>query len=112
MTIGIDATYSLGDQLSGVGIYSRNLLSGLAEAHPDTRFDLYYRPHRFLRSRRELLAPNAHRRLLAGPFFQGADVFHGLNQRLPDARLRRTAATFHDLFVLSGEYSTREFRAR
>ena len=112
MTIGIDATYSLGDQLSGVGIYSRNLLSGLAEAHPDTRFDLFYRPHRLLRSWREPLAPNAHRRVLAGPFFHGGDVFHGLNQRLPAARLRRAAATFHDLFVLSGEYSTPEFRAR
>lgn len=112
MTIGLDATYSLGDQLSGVGIYSRNLLSGLAEAHPETRFELYYRPHRFLRSWREPLARHVHRRLLAGPFFYGPDLFHGLNQRLPEARMRRAVATFHDLFVLSGEYSTPEFRAR
>ena len=112
MTIGLDATYSLGDQLSGVGIYSRNLLSGLAEAHPETCFDLYYRPHRFLRSWREPLPRNARRRLLAGPLFYGLDVFHGLNQRLPDRRMRRAVATFHDLFVLSGEYSTPEFRAR
>ena len=39
-------------------------------------------------------------------------LFHGLNQRLPQRRFRRQAATFHDLFVLSGEYSTPEFRAR
>lgn len=112
MTIGLDATYSVGDQLSGVGIYSRNLLSGLADAHPETRFDLYYRPHRFVRSWGEPRKGNARRRLLAGPFFRQPDVFHGLNQRLPEARMRRAVATFHDLFVLSGEYSTPEFRSR
>ena len=42
----------------------------------------------------------------------GADVFHGLNQRLPTRRLRRTVTTFHDLFVLTGDYSTPEFRRR
>jgi len=110
--IGLDATYSLGDELSGVGIYSRALLSGLAEAHPETHFDFYYRPHRYLRSWSEALPSNAQRRLLGGPFAPGADLFHGLNQRLPAARLRRAVATFHDLFVLSGDYSTPEFRAR
>ncbi len=39
-------------------------------------------------------------------------LFHGLNQRLPRARLPRAVATFHDLFVMTGEYSTPEFRAR
>ena len=39
------------------------------------------------------------------------DLFHGLNQRL-DRRYRRAVATFHDLFVLTGEYSTPEFRER
>jgi hypothetical protein len=29
-----------------------------------------------------------------------------------DARARRTVTTFHDLFVITGEYSTPEFRAR
>jgi glycosyltransferase involved in cell wall biosynthesis len=41
-----------------------------------------------------------------------ADVFHGLNQRLPHARMRCAVTTFHDLFVLTGEYSTPEFRRR
>jgi glycosyltransferase involved in cell wall biosynthesis len=31
---------------------------------------------------------------------------------LPHARLRRAVTTFHDLFVLTGEYSTPEFRRR
>jgi glycosyltransferase involved in cell wall biosynthesis len=41
-----------------------------------------------------------------------APLFHGLNQRLPELRFRRQIATFHDLFVLSGDYSTPEFRER
>ncbi|NDJ12690.1 MAG: glycosyltransferase family 1 protein, partial [Acidobacteriia bacterium] len=43
---------------------------------------------------------------------RGAALFHGLNQRLPRRRFRKQIATFHDLFVFSGEYSTPEFRAR
>ncbi len=113
MTIALDATYSVGDGLSGVGVYSRALLFGLAQAHPQTRFAFCYRPHRFLRAWTEALPHNAHRSLLAGPLLpHRAALFHGLNQRLPKQRLRRTVATFHDLFVLTGEYSTPEFRAR
>jgi glycosyltransferase involved in cell wall biosynthesis len=41
-----------------------------------------------------------------------ADLFHGLNQRLGVARHRRAVTTFHDLFVISGDYSTPEFRER
>ena len=113
MKIALDATYSIGDELSGVGVYSRALLFGLADAHPEVRFDFCYRPHRFFRARSEVLPRNARRRLLGGPFGgRTADLFHGLNQRLPRGRLPRAAATFHDLFVLSGEYSTPEFRTR
>jgi glycosyltransferase involved in cell wall biosynthesis len=76
-------------------------------------FDFWYRPHRFLRSRLEALPGNARRRLLAGPLGpRGEGVFHGLNQRLPNILPRRSVATFHDLFVLTGEYSTAEFRER
>ncbi len=113
MTIALDATYSLGDALSGVGLYSREILLGLAAAHPETRFDFYYRPHRFLRARSDPLPGNVRRRLLAGPLGpRRAALFHGLNQRLPEVTARRSVATFHDLFVLTGEYSTPEFRER
>ena len=113
MTIALDATYSIGDEISGVGVYSRALLSGLAADHADIRFDYCYRAHRYLRAWSESLPRNAHRRLLAGPFGpRSPELFHGLNQRLPAVRMRRAVATFHDLFVLSGEYSTPEFRAR
>jgi glycosyltransferase involved in cell wall biosynthesis len=43
---------------------------------------------------------------------RSAGIFHGLNQRLPKRRFRKQVATFHDLFVLTGDYSTPEFRKR
>jgi glycosyltransferase involved in cell wall biosynthesis len=112
-TIALDATYSLGEVLSGVGLYSHEILHGLSGQHPEARFDFCYRPHRYLRARRLSLPPNARRRLLLEPLLpRGAALFHGLNQRLPRLPLRRAIATFHDLFVMTGEYSTPEFRAR
>jgi glycosyltransferase involved in cell wall biosynthesis len=86
------------------------MLFGLARAHPGEQFLFCYRPHRFLRSLREELPGNASRRLLRG-VPAGVDLFHSLNQRL-DGRARRTIATFHDLFVMTGDYSTPEFRQR
>ena len=113
MRIALDATYSVGDELSGVGLYSREMLNGLAAARPAVGFDFYYRPHRYWRSRAERLPVNARRRLLIEPLGpRSADLVHGLNQRLPRMPLRRAVTTFHDLFVLTGEYSTPEFRAR
>ena len=113
MNIALDSTYSVGADLSGVGVYSREMLDGLSRAHPGDRFAFCYRPHRFLRSLGERLPANAGRFLLGetrAP--RWADVFHGLNQRLPHARMRCAVTTFHDLFVLTGEYSTPEFRRR
>jgi glycosyltransferase involved in cell wall biosynthesis len=111
--IALDATYSVGGELSGVGLYSREMLRGLTASHPEARFDFCYRPHRYLRSRAAPLPANARRRLLAEPFGpRAADLFHGLNQRLPRIPMRRAITTFHDLFVLTGEYSSEEFRAR
>jgi glycosyltransferase involved in cell wall biosynthesis len=89
------------------------MLFGLAAAHPEVRFRFCYRPHRYFRSWRETLPPNARRRLLAEPLgARGAQLFHGLNQRLPATGLPRSVATFHDLFVMTSEYSTPDFRAR
>jgi glycosyltransferase involved in cell wall biosynthesis len=109
VTIALDATYSLGKHLSGVGVYSREILFGLAAAHPQQKFLFSYRTHRLLKSFRDSLPQNASRRLLQGA--PSADIFHALNQRV-DARARRTVSTFHDLFVMTGDYSSPEFRAR
>jgi glycosyltransferase involved in cell wall biosynthesis len=109
VTIGLDATYSLGKNLSGVGAYSREILFGVAKAHPDHQFLFCYRPHRFFRSFQDALPPNASRRLLRGK--PSAEIFHALNQRV-DHKAKRTVSTFHDLFVMTGDYSSPEFRAR
>jgi glycosyltransferase involved in cell wall biosynthesis len=107
--IALDATYSLDRNPSGVGVYSREVLFGLARSHPQDRFLFCYRPHRWWRSWRDRLPRNAARRVLRGA--PQADLFHALNQRV-DAPARRTVTTFHDLFVITGEYSTAEFRER
>lgn len=112
MNIALDATYSLGRNLSGVGVYCRRLMWGMSGAQGESRFRFCYRPHRFLRSFGERLPPNASRGLLTAFLRPGGDVFHALNQRAPAARVKRLVVTFHDLFVMTGEYSTAEFRAR
>jgi len=113
LKIALDATYSVGEHLSGVGVYSRELLHGLAATHPDDRFAFCYRPHRYFRSFADPLPSNASRSLLYEPLFPlSRDFFHGLNQRLPRIRFRKTVATFHDLFVLTGNYSAPEFQRR
>jgi glycosyltransferase involved in cell wall biosynthesis len=112
LNIALDATYSLGPKRSGIGVYSREILVGLARAHPEARFLYCYRPHRFLRSFSDRLPSNVRRRLLRENRAPDADLFHGLNQRLGTARYSRSVTTFHDLFVISGDYSTLEFRER
>ena len=113
MKIALDATYSVGENLSGVGVYSRELLRALTAAHPEQRFAFCYRPHRYWRALGAALPANAHKALLyEGLFPFTRDLFHGLNQRLPAIRFRRTVTTFHDLFVLTGDYSTSDFRRR
>jgi len=109
----LDATYSVGSSLSGVGVYSREILSALAGLRPGDTFLHCYRPHRLWRGLREPRPPN----VVAAPLFEAwepfrCDLFHGLNQRLPRHRFRRSVCTFHDLFVMTSEYSTPEFRVR
>ncbi|MCS6951843.1 MAG: glycosyltransferase family 1 protein [Bryobacterales bacterium] len=112
MRIALDATYSVGDRPTGVGVYCREILRALAAAHPEVSFLYCYRPHRFLASLGAAVPANGRRRIFWETWTPAAALFHGLNQRLPRARLRRAVATFHDLFVLTGDYATPEFRAR
>ncbi len=106
----------MGRDLSGVGVYSREILKALAEQRPDVAWDWLYRPHRFLKS-----GPGASPGVMGGvtrglllehALFRRARLFHGLNQRLPRTRFPFQIATFHDLFVMTAGYSTPEFRAR
>ena len=108
MRIALDSSYSVDPQPSGIGVYSAEILNGLASAYPRDEFLRCYRPGKYWK------APRAsHKRLLLSSFptFR-ADVFHALNQRLDRRPAKRVVCTFHDLFVLTAEYSTPEFRAR
>lgn len=112
MQIALDATYSVDRQPSGIAIYSRELLSGLSENYPQDEFLFCYRPKQWLRTSRPSIQ-NVRKRLLQPPLptFR-AQLFHALNQRVDRRPAKRVVATFHDLFVMTGEYSTREFRSR
>ena len=112
MRIALDATYSTGTELTGVGVYSREILHGLALHHREARYSFCYRSHKFLKSFSSRLPSGASRRPFTESWLPPHDLFHGLNQRVPDARTRRCVTTFHDLFVLTGDYSTPDFRAR
>ena len=85
----------------------------MAARHPQEQFLFCYRTQRLVRSLGHPLPRNGRRALLRSggiaPWRCG--IFHALNQRV-DSIFAPTVATFHDLFVMSGEYSTPEFRAR
>lgn len=65
-----------------------------------------------MRALRATLPPGVERRLLLDAFAPQVDLFHGLNQRLPKRKRGRHVVTFHDLFSMTEEFSTPEFRAR
>lgn len=112
MRIALDATYSIDPHPSGIAIYSRELVSGLAQAFPNEEFLHCYRPKQFRRADASRFQ-NLRRRLLLPPLptFR-ADLFHALNQRLEGRPAKKVISTFHDLFVITGEYSSPEFRRR
>ncbi len=112
MRIALDATYTVGHNLTGIGVYSNRLMTGLSLAHPDDRFLFCYRPKQFLKSKKPVQR-NAGRRILQPPLpVFDANLFHALNQRVDRRPTRRVVSTFHDLFVMTAEYSSKEFRAR
>ncbi|MGI8960743.1 MAG: glycosyltransferase family 4 protein [Bryobacteraceae bacterium] len=112
MRIALDATYSVDPRPSGIAVYSRELLSGLASTYTQDEFLFCYRPKQWRRASLATL-PNAQRRLWQPPLFTfTADLFHALNQRVDRRPARKIVSTFHDLFVMTGEYSSPEFRMR
>ena len=110
MRIAIDATYSIDPVPSGIAVYSRELLRGLALQHPeDTLIECF----RFKQWKQRQSAANSTARILQWPLPIGkADLFHALNQRVDWRPAPKVVSTFHDLFVMTAEYSTPEFRRR
>ncbi len=112
MRIALDATYSVDPQPTGIAIYSREILDGLAGAHPDDEFLHCYRPKQWMRAPR-IATANVRRRILQPPLRNfRADVFHALNQRVDFRPASKVVSTFHDLFVMTSDYSSPEFRKR
>lgn len=112
MRIALDASYAVDRHPSGIAVYSREMLAGLTAAHSEDHFLFCYRPKQF-RHAPAPARPNIHRRVLLPPLATfKADIFHALNQRVDKRPARKVASTFHDLFVLTEEYSSPEFRAR
>jgi glycosyltransferase involved in cell wall biosynthesis len=110
--IALDATYSVDPYPSGIAVYSREILSGLASAYPEDKFLHCYRAKQW-RSIPRPAFPNVKRRLLLPPIRTfNSQIFHALNQRMDTRPARRVISTFHDLFVMTGEYSSAAFRAR
>jgi glycosyltransferase involved in cell wall biosynthesis len=110
--IALDATYSVDSQPSGIAVYSRELLQGLAAAHPGDDF-LHCLRAKQLNQSKPPSQSNVRRRLLlpGWPTFR-AELFHALNQRVDRRPAKKVISTFHDLFVITGNYSTPEFQTR
>jgi len=110
--IALDATYSVDPHPTGIGVYSNELLLGLARQYPRDVFLHCYRPKQFIRAA-GARAPNVRRRLLQPPLpLFGVELFHALNQRVDRRPAGKVVSTFHDLFVMTEEYSSPEFRER
>jgi len=114
--VALDATYLVDPHPSGIAVYSRELLDGLAGTKPNDRFLHLYRSKQFRRSAPPAF-PNVKNRLLISPLppsfpWNRPHLFHALNQRVDQRPAARVISTFHDLFVMTGEYSSADFRAR
>jgi len=124
-TIGLDATYAVEPEPSGIAVYSRKLIEALAELETPHRFLLCYRLSRIAR-RREFLRPasksgtgkpNFSVKLFQEPLTfwlpRQAELFHSLAQRPPAFRFKKEIVTVFDIFPITGEeYSTPDFRRK
>ena len=82
MRIALDATYSVDPYPSGIAIYSREILNGLAAAHPHDSFLHCYHAKQFRKyAGLECRTSDAACFFPPLPTFE-ADIFHALNQRV------------------------------
>lgn len=114
--IGLDVTYAVDPQPSGMAVYSSKLIEGLLSLGSSHRFFACYRLSRF-RQRGRFVRP---RKGLSVRLFQEPvtfwlpweiELFHSLAQRPPAFRFEREVVTIHDLFPLtSRDYSSPDFQ--
>ena len=112
MRIALDATYSVDPHPSGIAIYSQEIMRGLAALHETDEFFHCYRLKQW-RQRAPVTLPNVRSRILQRPLPIGRpQIFHALNQRLDWRPSKHVVTTFHDLFVMTADYSSPEYRQR
>ena len=124
-TIGLDATYAVDPQPSGVAMYSRKLIEYLRDTRNGSPIPCLLPPVA-LRAIRHSTHPTS---ALGsrGPAFEvclfqepltfwlpwRADLFHSFAQRPPAFRFEREIVTINDIFPLTGrEYSTTDFQVK
>ncbi|MSO19913.1 MAG: glycosyltransferase family 1 protein [Acidobacteria bacterium] len=119
-TIALDATYAADPQPTGIGIYSAQLIAALgamirSQERNAHRVVLGFRPGPFVRHAwRQNWPPEFRIAPLMDQWITlpRADLFHGLNQRLPERSYARTVVTLHERYPsVSDEYSTTAFRS-
>jgi len=124
-TIGLDATYTVEPEPSGIAVYSRKLIEALTELDTPHRFLFCYRLSRFGR-RREFLRPapkaGTEKSHFTIKLFQQpltfwlpwqAELFHSLAQRPPAFHFKREIVTVFDIFPITGrEYASADFRRK
>ena len=119
MRVAIDFSGAVKPAPTGIAVYLRSLVEGLAEVRgEEDRFDLCVRFSRLKRWRPGLLArpPGFRIKILQEgfhPFYpRRIHVFHGPDARLPRFRDCALVATIHDVFsLLEEEFADPAFRA-
>ena len=121
-SIGLDASYIVGVNPTGIARYSRRLIESLAALKTSHHFSLCYRLSRW-RQRRQFLRPDASDgRPMSIRHYQEPltfwlpweiDLFHSLAQRPPAFSFKHEVVTVHDAFPITGtEYSTSDFQRK
>ncbi len=116
MKVAFDASSAAFRLKTGTGVYTQELIKAYQEEFPDDQVIHTYRLSRRIRGLPYLLplTSNSRRQTIIGSFTgfrrRSYDIFHGLNSRLPDLRNVPMVSTVHDLFSISGLFSSQKFR--
>jgi glycosyltransferase involved in cell wall biosynthesis len=121
-SIGLDASYIVGVNPTGIAGYSRRLIESLAALETSYRFYLCYRLSRWPQRRQFLRPAVAGGRTMPVRLYQEPltfwlpwkiDLFHSLAQRPPAFAFKHEVVTIHDVFPISGpDYSTPQFQRK